>query len=71
MQDATFEMERRRNRPEKYDREPVHKTVNAIKKVTDVRHKRQDRCGLAVWAHKQHSPGRVLTIRIALVPHMN
>lgn len=25
-QDATFEMERRRNRPEKYDRELVHKT---------------------------------------------
>lgn len=26
VQDATFEMERRRNRPEKYDRELVHKT---------------------------------------------
>jgi large subunit ribosomal protein L24e len=25
-EDATFEMERRRNRPEKYDRELVHKT---------------------------------------------
>lgn len=45
LQDATFDMERRRNRPEKYDRALVHKTVNAMKKITDVRQKRQDRCG--------------------------
>lgn len=36
-------MERRRNRPEKYDRELVHKTVGAIKKITEVRQRRQDR----------------------------
>lgn len=42
-EDATFEMERRRNRPEKYDRELVHKTVKAIKKVTEIRKARQDR----------------------------
>jgi len=42
-EDATFEMERRRNRPEKYDRELVHKTVKAIKKVEEVRTARQDR----------------------------
>ncbi len=35
-QDATFEMERRRNRPEKYDRELVHKTVKAMEKITEV-----------------------------------
>ncbi|EFN59087.1 hypothetical protein CHLNCDRAFT_13957, partial [Chlorella variabilis] len=42
-EDATFEMERRRNRPEKYDRELVHKTVKAIQKVEEVRGARQDR----------------------------
>ncbi|KAI3433642.1 hypothetical protein D9Q98_003451 [Chlorella vulgaris] len=42
-EDATFEMERRRNRPEKYDRELVHKTVKAIQKVEAVRTARQDR----------------------------
>ncbi|KAL4430852.1 hypothetical protein ABPG75_006108 [Micractinium tetrahymenae] len=42
-EDATFEMERRRNRPEKYDRELVHKTVKAIKKVDAIRTARQDR----------------------------
>ncbi len=30
LQDATFEMERRRNRPEKYDRELVHKTGGRV-----------------------------------------
>ncbi len=29
-------MERRRNRPEKYDRELVHKTVKAMEKITEV-----------------------------------
>lgn len=42
-QDTTFEMERRRNRPEKYDRELVAKTVKAIKKVEEIRKARQDR----------------------------
>ncbi|KAK9807001.1 hypothetical protein WJX72_010283 [[Myrmecia] bisecta] len=42
-EDATFEMERRRNRPEKYDRELVHKTVQAMQKVEEVRVARQSR----------------------------
>ena len=36
MQDKTFEMERKRNRPEKYNRELLHKTVTAVEKVTAV-----------------------------------
>ena len=36
-QDATFEMERKRNRPEKYDRQLVHKTVKSMQKVEEVR----------------------------------
>jgi large subunit ribosomal protein L24e len=42
-EDATFEMERRRNRPEKYDREVVAKTIKAIEKIDDIRKKRQER----------------------------
>ncbi|PRW58481.1 putative ribosome biogenesis RLP24 [Chlorella sorokiniana] len=42
-EDATFEMERRRNRPEKYDRELVHKTVKAMDKIEKIRGARQDR----------------------------
>lgn len=42
-EDATFEMERRRNRPEKYNRETVAKTVKAIERITEIRKKRQDR----------------------------
>lgn len=30
-------MERKRNRPEKYDRELLHKTVTAVQKITEVR----------------------------------
>lgn len=36
LQDATFELERRRNRPEKYDRQLMHKTVQAMQKVEEV-----------------------------------
>lgn len=36
LQDATFEMERKRNRPEKYDRELLHKTVGAVQKISEV-----------------------------------
>lgn len=42
-EDTTFEMERRRNRPEKYDRELVHKAVGALKKVTAIRATREAR----------------------------
>jgi large subunit ribosomal protein L24e len=42
-EDATFEMERRRNRPEKYNRELVAKTVQAMKRIKEIRVARQDR----------------------------
>jgi hypothetical protein len=35
-QDTTFEMERRRNRPEKYNREVVQQTVKAMEKIAEV-----------------------------------
>ena len=61
-QDATFEMERRRNRPEKYDRELAHKTVKAMEKITEVCLLRLRRfaallLGAAARA-THHSPGR-------------
>jgi large subunit ribosomal protein L24e len=42
-EDATFEMERRRNRPEKYNRELVQTTVKAMKRIKEIRVQRQDR----------------------------
>lgn len=42
-EDATFEMERRRNRPEKYNREVVQKTIKAMERIDEIRKKRQDR----------------------------
>eukprot|EP00232_Nephroselmis_pyriformis_P026666 CAMPEP_0182857546 /NCGR_PEP_ID=MMETSP0034_2-20130328/3114_1 /TAXON_ID=156128 /ORGANISM="Nephroselmis pyriformis, Strain CCMP717" /LENGTH=124 /DNA_ID=CAMNT_0024988791 /DNA_START=197 /DNA_END=571 /DNA_ORIENTATION=- len=41
--DSTFEFERRRNRPEKYDRNLMAKTLKAIKKVEEVRITRQSK----------------------------
>lgn len=38
VQDATFEMERKRNRPEKYNREKMRDTVKAISKIEEVGH---------------------------------
>ncbi|EIE18677.1 hypothetical protein COCSUDRAFT_31575 [Coccomyxa subellipsoidea C-169] len=42
-EDTTFEMEKQRNRPVKYDRELTQKTIKAMEKVTEVRQKRQER----------------------------
>eukprot|EP00475_Leptophrys_vorax_P031764 TRINITY_DN48340_c0_g1_i1.p1 TRINITY_DN48340_c0_g1~~TRINITY_DN48340_c0_g1_i1.p1 ORF type:complete len:225 (+),score=41.48 TRINITY_DN48340_c0_g1_i1:247-921(+) len=39
--DTTFEMERRRNRPERYDRNVVEKTLTAMKRIEEIRVKRQ------------------------------
>ena len=36
LQDTTFEMERQRNKPVKYNREMVHKSVKAMHKVEEV-----------------------------------
>jgi large subunit ribosomal protein L24e len=40
-QDATFEFERRRNRPERYNREVVEQTLKAMKKIDEVRVQRE------------------------------
>mmetsp|Transcript_5001 Transcript_5001/g.5144 ORF Transcript_5001/g.5144 Transcript_5001/m.5144 type:complete len:166 (-) Transcript_5001:130-627(-) len=40
--DSTFEFEKRRNRPVRYNRETMESTLRAMKKVSEVRHKRQD-----------------------------
>lgn len=41
--DSTFTFERRRNRPERYNRPLVQKTVTAIKKVEEIRIRRAER----------------------------
>jgi large subunit ribosomal protein L24e len=40
-QDTTFEFERKRNRPERYDRILTEQTLKAIPLITKIRHERQ------------------------------
>ncbi|KAL6607996.1 hypothetical protein ACP70R_041059 [Stipagrostis hirtigluma subsp. patula] len=40
-QDTTFEFERKRNRPERYDRNVTERTLKAIPLITKIRHDRQ------------------------------
>uniref|UniRef100_A0A5B7ABU2 Ribosome biogenesis protein RLP24 n=1 Tax=Davidia involucrata TaxID=16924 RepID=A0A5B7ABU2_DAVIN len=42
-QDSTFEFERKRNRPERYDRNVTENTLKAIKKIDKVRVDREAR----------------------------
>ncbi|CAK9317241.1 unnamed protein product [Citrullus colocynthis] len=42
-QDSTFEFERKRNRPERYDRNLTEETLKAIKKIDKVRADRESR----------------------------
>ncbi|KAK9805862.1 hypothetical protein WJX73_009997 [Symbiochloris irregularis] len=48
-EDAVFELERKRNRPEKYDRDLVRTSVKAMEKISEVREKRQDRFTRRAW----------------------
>jgi len=41
VQDSTFDFERKRNRVEKYDREKMILTVSAMKKIAEVKSKRE------------------------------
>jgi len=42
--DSTFEFEKRRNRPVKYDREVVGKTIGAMERVQEIKEAREKRC---------------------------
>ncbi|MCO5602341.1 hypothetical protein L7F22_056471 [Adiantum nelumboides] len=42
-QDATFELERKHNRPERYDRNVVQNTIKAIKRIEEIRAKREEK----------------------------
>lgn len=48
-QDTTFEFERRRNRPERYNRDVVDQTLKAIKKIEEVRRKRESKFWESRW----------------------
>lgn len=41
LQDSTFEFERKRNRPERYDRNVTENTLKAIKTIDKVRSRRE------------------------------
>jgi large subunit ribosomal protein L24e len=41
--DATFEFEKRRNRPVKYDRDLMGTTINAMKRITEIQSAREKR----------------------------
>jgi large subunit ribosomal protein L24e len=41
--DTTFELERKRNRPERYNRDVMQKTLTAMEKITEIRHARESR----------------------------
>ena len=41
--DSTFTFERRRNRPERYNRDVVQKTVTAMKRIEEIRVRRAER----------------------------
>jgi large subunit ribosomal protein L24e len=43
VQDSTFEFEKRRNRPVKYNRELMSKTLQAMKRVAEIKSKREER----------------------------
>jgi large subunit ribosomal protein L24e len=39
--DATLDFEKRRNRPLKYNRERMEATIRAMKRIADIKHKRE------------------------------
>ncbi|QDZ21769.1 ribosomal protein L24 [Chloropicon primus] len=41
--DTTFELERKRNRPERYNRDVMQKTLKAMERITDIRNQRESR----------------------------
>lgn len=47
-QDSTIDFEKRRNVPVRYDRELVQTTVKAMKRVAEIRQKREH----AFWKHR-------------------
>lgn len=52
-QDATFEFERKRNRPERYDRNVTERTLKAIPVILKTRHER-----LKKHISDRHKPGK-------------
>lgn len=40
--DSTFEFEKRRNRPTRYNRETMQTTLRAVKRITEIQARRQD-----------------------------
>uniref|UniRef100_A0A0A9AMT7 Ribosome biogenesis protein RLP24 n=1 Tax=Arundo donax TaxID=35708 RepID=A0A0A9AMT7_ARUDO len=56
-QDTTFEFERKRNRPERYDRNVTEQTLKAIPVIVKTRHER-----LKKHITDRHKPGKVKSL---------
>lgn len=56
-QDSTFEFEKRRNVPVRYNRELVQTTVQAMKRISEIRQKREH----AFWKNRCVSPRQFLS----------
>ncbi|ACO68464.1 predicted protein [Micromonas commoda] len=52
--DSVFQFERRRNRPERYNRHTAQSTLRAMKRVEDVRVRRAERLQLKRLSSKEH-----------------
>lgn len=57
-QDATFELERKRNRPERYNRDLLRATMKGMKTISEIRKKRQDRFYDTRMQNVQHEKRR-------------
>ena len=58
IQDTTFELERKRNRPERYNRELLRATMKGMKTISEIRKKRQDRFYDTRMQNVQHEKRR-------------
>lgn len=57
-QDSTIDFEKRRNVPVRYDRELVSTTLKAMKRVGEIKQRREH----AFWKHRSvHTPDRMIT----------
>ena len=57
--DSTLEFEKRRNRPPKYDRELWQKTVKAIKKINEIKTRRENQ----FYKNRMKEPRRKLALQ--------
>eukprot|EP00584_Thalassiosira_punctigera_P016629 CAMPEP_0172553214 /NCGR_PEP_ID=MMETSP1067-20121228/49420_1 /TAXON_ID=265564 ORGANISM="Thalassiosira punctigera, Strain Tpunct2005C2" /NCGR_SAMPLE_ID=MMETSP1067 /ASSEMBLY_ACC=CAM_ASM_000444 /LENGTH=159 /DNA_ID=CAMNT_0013341359 /DNA_START=288 /DNA_END=767 /DNA_ORIENTATION=+ len=65
--DSTFEFEKRRNRPVKYDRNLMGKTIMAMQRVQDIKERREER--FHANRMKDAKPEKVSQARVEIEKH--